>query len=302
MTSLALKSLAAHSPRGFYLMVEGASIDKQAHESDADRTIWDTIEFDNAVQGGARLRARAPTATPIPANDTLVIVTADHESGGFGIIGVGNERYAPTAIGRSVRDYARRSASSRRRRSTSSPTTPSTRRASRPIPIRRRKLLHRLRRRARPLRELAVEPPGAGGHGGRSVRRRDRGGQPAARRPGADSDNRGVDGTRLSRASWCRASIENGATGCPARRRLPRRHARQSDGHRRPHRQRRAAVGRRARARWQFTGVYENTDVFLKLLRAAAGSYSARCRAESRRPMRVRYNHAPCDHAHDDLR
>ena len=30
--------------------VEGASIDKQSHESEADRTIWDTIEFDNAVK------------------------------------------------------------------------------------------------------------------------------------------------------------------------------------------------------------------------------------------------------------
>ena len=33
-------------------------------------------------------------------------MTADHESGGLGIIGVGNERYAPSVIGRSVRDYA----------------------------------------------------------------------------------------------------------------------------------------------------------------------------------------------------
>src|SRR5262249_46728273 len=39
-------------------------------------------------------------------NDTLVVVTADHESGGLGIIGVGNERYAPSVIGKSVRDYA----------------------------------------------------------------------------------------------------------------------------------------------------------------------------------------------------
>ncbi len=47
---LALRSLSSHSPAGFYLMVEGASIDKQAHAVDAERTIWDTIEFDNAVQ------------------------------------------------------------------------------------------------------------------------------------------------------------------------------------------------------------------------------------------------------------
>ena len=105
MTALALRSLAAHSPRGFYLMVEGASIDKQAHESEAERTIWDTIEFDNAI-AVALAFARRTNADADPANDTLVVVTADHESGGFGIIGVGNERYAPPAIGRAVRDYA----------------------------------------------------------------------------------------------------------------------------------------------------------------------------------------------------
>ena len=86
-------------------MVEGASIDKQAHESEADRTIWDTIEFDNAVKVALDF-ARRTNGDANPANDTLVVVTADHESGGFGIIGVGNERYAPAAIGRSVRDYA----------------------------------------------------------------------------------------------------------------------------------------------------------------------------------------------------
>ena len=79
-------------------MVEGASIDKQAHESEADRTIWDTIEFDNAVKVALDF-ARRTNGDADPANDTLVVVTADHESGGFGIIGVGNERYAPTAIG-----------------------------------------------------------------------------------------------------------------------------------------------------------------------------------------------------------
>ena len=47
--------------RGFYLMVEGASIDKQAHESGADSTVWDTIKFDtqgfptNPDRGAARV-------------------------------------------------------------------------------------------------------------------------------------------------------------------------------------------------------------------------------------------------------
>src|SRR5690606_610466 len=104
MTRLALKSLEASSPEGFYLMVEGASVDKRAHAADAERTIWDTIEFDRAV-AVALAFAQHTNGDTDPDNDTLVIVTADHECGGLAIVGVGNERYAPTAIGRAVRDY-----------------------------------------------------------------------------------------------------------------------------------------------------------------------------------------------------
>jgi hypothetical protein len=97
MTRLALASLSRHSPAGFYLMVEGASIDKRAHAVDAERTVWDTIEFDNAVRVALDFAART-NGDDDPDNDTLVIVTADHECGGLAIIGVGNERYAPARL------------------------------------------------------------------------------------------------------------------------------------------------------------------------------------------------------------
>lgn len=105
MTEVALASLDAHSPKGFYLMVEGASIDKQEHAVDGERAIWDAIEFDRAV-ASALAFARRTNGDTDPANDTLVIVTADHETGGMGLIGVGNERYAPKTLGYAVRDYA----------------------------------------------------------------------------------------------------------------------------------------------------------------------------------------------------
>jgi alkaline phosphatase len=105
MARVALASLSAHSPDGFYLMIEGASIDKQSHAADAERTIWDTIEFDNAVAVALEFAERTNTDAD-PGNDTLVIVTADHECGGLGIIGVGNPRYAPETLGVAVRDYA----------------------------------------------------------------------------------------------------------------------------------------------------------------------------------------------------
>jgi alkaline phosphatase len=69
----------AKNPAGFVLMVEGASIDKQAHAMDSERWILEVIEFDRAV---ARAKAFA-AANP----DTLVIVVADHETGGVNIIG-----------------------------------------------------------------------------------------------------------------------------------------------------------------------------------------------------------------------
>ncbi len=105
MTAAALASLEAHSPKGFYLMVEGASIDKQEHAVDGERAIWDAIEFDRAVATALDF-ARRTNGDNDPGNDTLVIVTADHETGGLGLIGVGNPHYAPKTLGYAVRDYA----------------------------------------------------------------------------------------------------------------------------------------------------------------------------------------------------
>jgi alkaline phosphatase len=78
MTAKALGVLERQK-NGFVLMVEGASIDKQAHNMDTERWMLDTIEFDRTiklVQEFARKRG-----------DTLVIVTADHECSGAALIG-----------------------------------------------------------------------------------------------------------------------------------------------------------------------------------------------------------------------
>lgn len=78
MTQAALNVLN-RNPNGFVLMVEAASIDKQAHNMDTERWILDTIEFDDAIAAGRAFQAANP--------DTLVIVTADHECAGINIIG-----------------------------------------------------------------------------------------------------------------------------------------------------------------------------------------------------------------------
>jgi alkaline phosphatase len=78
MTAAALSILGKHR-QGYVLMVEGAHIDKQSHQMDAERAIGETIELDRAVQV-ALDHAKAD-------GQTLVIVTADHECSGFALIG-----------------------------------------------------------------------------------------------------------------------------------------------------------------------------------------------------------------------
>lgn len=89
MTDKALKVLNKNNANGFVLMVEGASIDKQAHLMDSDRWILETIEFDRAIQKAKDFA----TANP----DTIVIVTADHECAGASIIGAYNGTSASKA-------------------------------------------------------------------------------------------------------------------------------------------------------------------------------------------------------------
>ncbi|MCL2023325.1 MAG: alkaline phosphatase [Oscillospiraceae bacterium] len=62
-------------PDGFFLMVEAAHIDKFAHDNDFPWTIHHTRELDKAVAVALDYARENP--------DVLVIVTADHETGGI---------------------------------------------------------------------------------------------------------------------------------------------------------------------------------------------------------------------------
>jgi alkaline phosphatase len=61
---------AHHNQKGFFLQVEGASIDKQDHVEAPCQQIGETIAFDRAIRVGLDFARRHP--------DTLIIVTADH--------------------------------------------------------------------------------------------------------------------------------------------------------------------------------------------------------------------------------
>ncbi|MFO7974631.1 MAG: alkaline phosphatase [Candidatus Hydrogenedentota bacterium] len=77
MTSMALDALSKN-PNGFALMVEGSHLDWAGHDNDEEHIVAETIDFDKAV-GAALDFAEAN-------GETLVVVTADHETGGYTIL------------------------------------------------------------------------------------------------------------------------------------------------------------------------------------------------------------------------
>ncbi len=69
MTAKAIELLSANE-KGFFLQVEGASIDKQDHAANPCGQIGETVDLDEAVQEALKFAQEK--------GDTLVIVTADH--------------------------------------------------------------------------------------------------------------------------------------------------------------------------------------------------------------------------------
>lgn len=76
MTGTAIEILS-QDPDGFFLMVESGQIDVAAHQNDALNVIGDTLALDRAVTVALSYAAKNPKA--------LVIVTADHETGGLSL-------------------------------------------------------------------------------------------------------------------------------------------------------------------------------------------------------------------------
>lgn len=73
LTAFALDYL--DNDNGFFLMVEGAAIDKKAHSNQSKLTIDETLGFNDAVE--------AATLWAEGRDDTVILVTADHETGGL---------------------------------------------------------------------------------------------------------------------------------------------------------------------------------------------------------------------------
>jgi len=70
--------LLSDNAAGFFMMVEGGKIDWACHANDAAAAIRDTLAFDAAVAEAVAFAEKHP-------EDTLIVVTGDHETGGMSI-------------------------------------------------------------------------------------------------------------------------------------------------------------------------------------------------------------------------
>ena len=75
--TMAYPFLTNHSTEGFFLMIEGSQIDWGGHANNTNYIITEFLEFNQVIQSAYDF-AKAD-------GNTLVIVTADHETGGFAI-------------------------------------------------------------------------------------------------------------------------------------------------------------------------------------------------------------------------
>jgi alkaline phosphatase len=71
--------ILSKNKNGFFLMVEGSQIDWGGHANDIDYVVSEMLDMDQALENAVKF---AETS-----ENTLVLVTADHETGGLSIIG-----------------------------------------------------------------------------------------------------------------------------------------------------------------------------------------------------------------------
>lgn len=81
ITRSAINFLSKDLSKGFFLMVEGGKIDWACHSNDAATVFHEVADMDEAVKVAYEFYSQHP-------DETLIVVTADHETGGF-VLGTG---------------------------------------------------------------------------------------------------------------------------------------------------------------------------------------------------------------------
>lgn len=82
--------LLSKNPNGFFLMIEGGQIDWGGHNNDAGVMLHELLQLDDAV--------RKVFAWARERDDTLVLITADHETGSFGFSYSGRDLPEPQQL------------------------------------------------------------------------------------------------------------------------------------------------------------------------------------------------------------
>lgn len=78
MTEAALERMRVNGRERFFMMVEGGNIDYGGHANDGGAIIKEVLNFNEALRHAYDFYLQHP-------DETLILVTADHETGGFGL-------------------------------------------------------------------------------------------------------------------------------------------------------------------------------------------------------------------------
>ena len=78
ITESAISFLTKGNKKGFFLMVEGGKIDWACHGNDPATVFNEVVDMDNAIKVAYEFYKKHP-------KETLIVVTADHETGGLGL-------------------------------------------------------------------------------------------------------------------------------------------------------------------------------------------------------------------------
>ncbi|MCH5219915.1 MAG: alkaline phosphatase [Muribaculaceae bacterium] len=86
LTQAALEHLVRVSPDRFFMMVEGGNIDHALHANDGGAATKEVLNFDQAIAVAYNFYLQHP-------DETLIVITADHDTGGL-TVGNGATKYA----------------------------------------------------------------------------------------------------------------------------------------------------------------------------------------------------------------
>ncbi|WP_321334473.1 alkaline phosphatase [uncultured Bacteroides sp.] len=78
ITEAAISVLTKDNKKGFFVMLEGGKIDWACHNNDAATAFDEVVDMDNAIKVAYEFYKKHP-------KETLIVITADHETGGIGL-------------------------------------------------------------------------------------------------------------------------------------------------------------------------------------------------------------------------